>query len=211
MFCVYPQPHYVIVCHITWWYDKHILSWVELSIKMSSYQYRKSRCGDKRVLRSSYLHNGISYTGKMSSLYWIGALVFKCKVKWLAISLRHHSKQWLNNRNWSLCIYLPTKINIIFPNSERPVHLTASLSVGNHPQQTDGHRWASLWIAELWIRTISRTNNRQVIIITWFNPCCAEFSSRNIWNTSYCFPGVRWCRWLMGFLMEDKHPFMLHK
>ena len=43
-------------------------------IKMSSYQYRKSLCGDKTVVRSSYLHNGISYTGKMSSLYWIGAL-----------------------------------------------------------------------------------------------------------------------------------------
>ena len=43
------------------------------NIKMSSYQYRKSHCGDKTVVRSSYLHNGISYTGKMSSLYWIGA------------------------------------------------------------------------------------------------------------------------------------------
>ena len=43
------------------------------NIKMSSYQYRKSNCGDKTVVRSSYLHNGISYTGKMSSLYWIGA------------------------------------------------------------------------------------------------------------------------------------------
>ena len=32
----------------------------------------KSTCGDKTVVRSSYLHNGISYTGKMSSLYWIG-------------------------------------------------------------------------------------------------------------------------------------------
>ena len=39
---------------------------------MSSYQYRKSHSGDKTVVRSSYLHNGISYTGKMSSLYWIG-------------------------------------------------------------------------------------------------------------------------------------------
>ena len=40
---------------------------------MPSYQYRKSHCGDKTVVRSSYLHNGISYTGKMSSLYWIRA------------------------------------------------------------------------------------------------------------------------------------------
>ena len=43
------------------------------NIKMSSYQYGKSHCGDKTILRPSYLHNGISYTGKMTSLYWIRA------------------------------------------------------------------------------------------------------------------------------------------
>ena len=42
------------------------------NIKMSSYQYRKSHCGDKTILRPSYLHNGISCTGKMTCLYWIG-------------------------------------------------------------------------------------------------------------------------------------------
>ena len=41
------------------------------NIKMPSNQYRKSHCGDKTVVRSSYLHNGISYTCKMTSLYWI--------------------------------------------------------------------------------------------------------------------------------------------
>ena len=45
------------------------------NIKMTSYQYRKSHCGDKTILRPSYLHNGISYTGKMTSLYWIRAQV----------------------------------------------------------------------------------------------------------------------------------------
>ena len=54
------------------------------NIKTSSYQYRKSHCGDKTVVRSSYLHNGISYTGKMSSLYWIRALtvVTQAYEKW---------------------------------------------------------------------------------------------------------------------------------
>ena len=37
----------------------------------TSYQYRKSHRGDKTVVRLSYLHNGISYTCKMLSLYWI--------------------------------------------------------------------------------------------------------------------------------------------
>ena len=45
-----------------------------INIKMSSYQCRKSHCGDKTILRPSYLHNGISYTDKMTSLYWIRAL-----------------------------------------------------------------------------------------------------------------------------------------
>ena len=44
-----------------------------IQYKMSSCLYRKSHCGDKTVIRSSYLHNGISYTGKVSSLYWVGA------------------------------------------------------------------------------------------------------------------------------------------
>ena len=43
---------------------------------MPSYQHRKSHCGDKTILRPSYLHNGISYTGKTASLYWIRALWF---------------------------------------------------------------------------------------------------------------------------------------
>ena len=45
------------------------------NIKTPSYQYRKSHCGDKTILRPSYLHNGISFTGKMASLYWIRAQV----------------------------------------------------------------------------------------------------------------------------------------
>ena len=40
-----------------------------IQYKMSSYQYRKSRCGDKTVVRSSYLHNEMSYTRKMTYLY----------------------------------------------------------------------------------------------------------------------------------------------
>ena len=52
--------------------SKHTGQW--FNINMLSYQYRKSHCGDKTILRPSYLHNGISYTGKMASLYWIRAL-----------------------------------------------------------------------------------------------------------------------------------------
>ena len=53
----------------TWGHRRGPGPW--FNIKMTSYRYRKSHCGDKTVVRSSYLHNGISYTGKMTSLYWI--------------------------------------------------------------------------------------------------------------------------------------------
>ena len=42
---------------------------------MTSYQYRKPHCGDKTILRPSYLHNGLAYTGKTTSLYWIRTLI----------------------------------------------------------------------------------------------------------------------------------------
>ena len=45
------------------------------NIKMTSYQYRISHCGDQTILRPSFLHIGISYTDKTTSLYWIGALI----------------------------------------------------------------------------------------------------------------------------------------
>ena len=50
------------------WHDEMLRpSGPWFNIKMSSYQYRNSHCGDKTVVRSSYLRHGISYTGKMSS------------------------------------------------------------------------------------------------------------------------------------------------
>ena len=55
-------------------FEIHI--YAAINIKMSSYQYRKSHCGDKTIWRPSYLRSGISYTRKTTSLYWIRALIF---------------------------------------------------------------------------------------------------------------------------------------
>ena len=62
------------------------------NIKMLSYQYRKSHCGDKMILRPSYLHNGISYAGKMTSLYWISAQVLQIRYDITAHSLKSWSE-----------------------------------------------------------------------------------------------------------------------
>ena len=52
----------------------YVPSGPRFNIKTSSYQYRKSHCGDRTVVKSSYLRNGISYTGKMTSLCWSSPL-----------------------------------------------------------------------------------------------------------------------------------------
>ena len=49
---------------------------------MTSYQHTKSHCGDKTVVSSSYLHNVISYTGKMASLYWTNPQVLNYGEGW---------------------------------------------------------------------------------------------------------------------------------
>ena len=49
-----------------------LVTWSRFNIM--SYQYRKSLCGDETIFRSSYLHNGISYTSKTTSIYWIRTL-----------------------------------------------------------------------------------------------------------------------------------------
>ena len=67
----YWQRYATIWRHIPNGLIKEPVPW--FNIKMSSYQYRKSHCGGKMVVRSSYLDNGISYTGKMTSLYWTRA------------------------------------------------------------------------------------------------------------------------------------------
>ena len=72
------------------------------NIKMLSYQYRKSHCRDKTILRPSYLHNGISYTGKTASLYWIGAQVLSREwgCKWSSAGRRCSNYIWvINNFN----------------------------------------------------------------------------------------------------------------
>ena len=66
------------------------------NIKMTSYQNRKSHCEDKTILRPSYLHNGISYTGKTTSLYWIRAQVIIHAAQWSWRGLYWFHLVWLS-------------------------------------------------------------------------------------------------------------------
>ena len=82
------------------------------NIKMTSYQYRKSHCGDNTILRPSYLHNGISYTGKTASLYWIRALfpplqVSSVRLPWWVPGAWRWCTPWLGRpaTNWMSPMY----------------------------------------------------------------------------------------------------------
>ena len=66
---------------------------------MTSYQYRKSHCGDKTILRPSYLHNGISYTGKMTSLYWIRALHISQDILYGTIDRNRYAHVFMSVKN----------------------------------------------------------------------------------------------------------------
>ena len=95
---------------------------------MSSYQYRKSHCGDKTVVRSSYLHNGISYIGKMSSLYWIRAQVAREQTSSASGAWRS-VKKWRALLDWP--ILAKTKLGNMF-HSLRPVTRICVIELGCH-------------------------------------------------------------------------------
>ena len=58
------------------WPDSSSLDHLDISWALIQYKdaillvYETPLPGDKMVVRSSYLHNGISYTGEIASLYW---------------------------------------------------------------------------------------------------------------------------------------------
>ena len=127
-----------------------------INIKMSSYLYRKSHCGNKTDVRSSYLHTVISYTGKMTSLYWIRAQVTKFEIlisfqSFLCCLLRLHNISPFN----FFMFYLMALAKSL---DEDPLMMTSSngniFSVtGPLCGEFTGHRWIPLTKAsdaELW-------------------------------------------------------------
>ena len=76
---VFPQIFWAVKFRFSW----SVIPGPWFNIKMSSYQYRKSHCGYNTILRPSYLHNGIAYTGKTASSYWIRTQLFVC---WMHIN-----------------------------------------------------------------------------------------------------------------------------
>ena len=99
---------------------------------MPSYQYRKSHCGDKTVIRSSYLHNGISYTSKTTSLYWIRARLTYRQAQTggqLPITARRRDKlPWIPYASLGVVAWQPPNNNKT-PITTRPVDQNQGISL----------------------------------------------------------------------------------
>ena len=129
-----------------------------LNIKMSSYRYRKSHCGDKTVIRSSYLHNGISYTTSIgnpivvirrSKDRLISTMGFPILVRW---HLYTESPSWIQLHNWQkswrnltmkwLWWFHKNAYEILFPTDQ--------------------------WVEGLWLKTTTKMycNNDEIIFHT---------------------------------------------
>ena len=119
--------------------------------KMTSYQYRKSHCGDKTILRPSYLHNGISYTGKMTSLYWIRALE-NCISK--------GSRNWSVAMIWYLKNYQPILCNCGDKTIFRPSYLHNGISY-------TGKMTSLYWIRAL-ENCISKGSRNWSVAMIWY-------------------------------------------
>ena len=78
-----------------------------------SYQYKNLHCEDKTIFWLSYLHNGISYTDKIISVYWDRALKAKngTTAKWLEFQLPMKNLQWYGS--W-ICQGPGSKIHVKF-------------------------------------------------------------------------------------------------
>ena len=84
------------------------------------------------VVRSSYLHNGISYTGKMTSLYWIRAQCLCCVAKFC----------------WHILAIHPTFLPLLIENSPQPTILEyapvialANYAAWCHQRMTENTKW----------------------------------------------------------------------
>ena len=84
----------------------YIMRWTpgpQFNIKMTSYQCRKSHCGYKTILWLSYLHNGISYSGEMTSLYRIRVLMNLSNIDQY-ITTRKYNKAQSVEMIYDLCV-----------------------------------------------------------------------------------------------------------
>ena len=158
------------------------------SIKVSPYQYRKSHCGDKMILWSSYLHNGISYTSKTSSLYILiqssdcmDFMASQCVgvnknfMGCVSISqtLVRHLTHWDQNKNSHFTyntykfMFLYENCCILIPNS---LKFVAKGPMNNEPALVEIMAWHQTDDKPLSEpMSIHKPRHKGPLLLTWFN------------------------------------------
>ena len=100
---------------------------------MQSYQYRKSHCGDKMILRPSYLHHGISYTSKRTSLYQIRTQKTNSTgwgFIWAMISGANLFKEIISLWHWKFGIAMIIHHHISHWNETLTMHMLCTAQLG---------------------------------------------------------------------------------
>ena len=151
---------------------------------MSSCQYRKSHCGFKTILRPSYLHNGISYTGKMTYLYWIRAQMSVVSLAAATLRWRHNGHDSVSNHQHHDCL-----LNRLFRRRSKKTSKlrVTGRCVGNSPvtgefptQRASNAENISIWWRHHDLSGRSnfshRPHSRQVTGV-----CCTEVVARQSW------------------------------
>ena len=88
---------------------QHNIDKALIQYKMSSYQHRKSHCGDKTILRPSHRHNRISFTDRALFVHWIGPLIAEIHPIWKNLTFYLTSAmavmtQWRKQAHcWQFC------------------------------------------------------------------------------------------------------------
>ena len=115
--CQWFEAHVILLSYELQWLD--LASWGWFNINMPSCQYRKFHCGDKMISWLSYLHNGFSYTGTRTYLYWIktqdSTPSNNCQndIPYCASLLHHGNDKWLQGHGmW--CTSFRQPINPMF-------------------------------------------------------------------------------------------------
>ena len=137
------------------------------NIKMSFYQYRKSHCGDKTIARSFYLHNGIFYTGKMVSLYWISPQGLLVSSSLRLLSIQHvawqaHTRQGQVS-HWTRSTF-SSQDNDRYQNFVFSKHQQHQNLAFPKASQTEYH--CGIWI--MFFYNINATFENNLIILKWF-------------------------------------------
>ena len=151
-----------------------------------SCQYRKSHFGDKMVAKSSYLHNGISYTGKITSLYWIDPLGL------LGGTMQHHRYieiVWVLLLPWGTPIF---GYNFeLVQNNVPPKHAKLLLFLNSQMSRWWKSRDESHWVSgkskSVWVKDMDHSSSKVAEL---------HLSVEQTFLPRWAGEGCRcWCRW----------------